>query len=120
VQFIIDESTGSAVVECVRHAGHDVIAVADILPQANDPAILTLASTQKRILITNDKDFGELVYRSGHQHHGVLLLRLHDESSKNRVRVVSATLNQCGERLVGNFTVATDSAIRIRPRIDLP
>jgi len=64
MQFVVDESAGVAGVEYLRGAGHDVLAIAEIMPQADERDILTLAS-EKRILVTNDKDFGELVFRSG-------------------------------------------------------
>ena len=116
--FLVDESTGKAVVRHLRHLGYDVLAAGEIMPQADDPHVLSLALQEKRILITNDKDFGELVYRSGQGHHGVLLLRLQDESQGNRVRVTTAVLEQCGERLAGCFTVATETTIRVRPAFD--
>jgi predicted nuclease of predicted toxin-antitoxin system len=58
MQFIIDESTGSAVVDYLRDNGHDVLAVNEDLPQADDFIILDRAVKDNRILITNDKDFG--------------------------------------------------------------
>lgn len=85
------------------------------MPQAEDAAILTRAADEDWIVITNDKDFGELVFRSGLGHRGVLLLRLHDDSSSNRVRVLRAVIEQYGERLAGSFTVATEIGVRIRP-----
>jgi predicted nuclease of predicted toxin-antitoxin system len=114
MRFMVDESTGAAVVEYLRISGHDVFAVAEIMRQAADPDILTLALNEDRILITNDKDFGELVYRTGRTHHGVLLLRLHTESSTNRVRVVKSVLGKYGDRLASQFVVATESNVRIR------
>jgi len=54
MQFIVDESTGAAVVEYLRQIGHDVLAVAEILPQAGDSDILTRALSEGRILVTND------------------------------------------------------------------
>lgn len=115
VQFIVDESTGTAVVEYLRSAGHDVLAVAEAMPRADDQDILARAVSDRRIIITNDKDFGELVFRSGQAHHGVLLLRLHDESPTNRVRVVKVVFEQYADRLAGCFFVATESGVRIRP-----
>jgi len=120
MEFIVDESTGTAVVEYLRSAGHDVLAVYETMPQADDSDILARAVSEERIVVTNDKDFGELVFRSGQAHHGVLLLRLHDESAANRVRVVKAVLEQYADRLAGSFTVATDGSIRIRPASELP
>jgi predicted nuclease of predicted toxin-antitoxin system len=115
MQFIVDESTGSAAVEYLRSADHDVLAVAEAMPQASDEDILARALGEERILVTNDKDFGELVFRSRQGHHDVILLRLHDESSANRVRVLEAVLAQHADRLVGHFAVATEGGVRIRP-----
>jgi len=120
MEFIVDESTGRAVVEYLRSVGHDVLAVAEAMPQADDRDILARAVSEGRILVTNDKDFGELVFRSGQAHHGVVLLRLHDESSTNRVHVVKAVLEQHADRLAGHFTVATEGGVRIRVANRLP
>jgi len=115
MQFIVDESTGAAVVEYLRSVGHDVLAVAENMPQADDRDILVRAASEGRILVTNDKDFGELVFRNGRGHRGVVLLRLHNESSANRVRVMKAVIEQYADRLAGRFTVATEAGVRIRP-----
>jgi predicted nuclease of predicted toxin-antitoxin system len=69
--------------------------------------------------VTNDKDFGELAFRSGQAYHGVLFLRLHDEKPANRIRVVRATLEQYADRLAGNFVVASEAGVRIRPALRL-
>jgi predicted nuclease of predicted toxin-antitoxin system len=115
VQFIVDESTGAAVVEVLRSAGHDVLAVAETMPRADDSEILARAAGEGRILVTNDKDFGELIFRSDQGRSGVLLLRLRDESATSRVPVVTTVLEQLADRLSGAFTVATDGYVRIRP-----
>jgi predicted nuclease of predicted toxin-antitoxin system len=115
MRFIVDESTGTAVVEYLRSVGHDVLAVAEAMPQAKDMDILARAVRERRILVTNDKDFGELVFRNGRAHHGVVVLRLRDESPGNRVRVMKAVLKQYADRLAGHFTVATEGGVRVRP-----
>ena len=120
MHFIVDESTGTGVVAYLRSVGHDALAVAEIMPQANDPDILARAVSEERILVTNDKDFGEIVFRGGQAHHDVVLLRLHNESPANRVRVIKCVLEQYADRLVRNFTVATEGGIRIRPARGLP
>lgn len=114
MKFIVDESTGVSVVRYLRSQGYDVLAVAESLLQADDAAIVERAAREDRILITNDKDFGELVFRVGHTHAGVLLLRLRDESPANRIRVVKAMLESHADHLVGRFVVATESGVRIR------
>lgn len=115
MQFIVDESAGRAVVEYLRSTGHDVLAVGETMPGAEDTDVLGRAVGEERMLVTNDKDFGELVFRARQAHHGVLLLRLHDESPANRLRVVTAVLAEHADRLVGHFTVATEGGVRSRP-----
>jgi len=114
MKFIVDECTGSAVTQRLRAAGHDVVAVAEITGQAEDRSIFDTAAEEKRILITNDKDFGDLVFRQGFLHRGVLLLRLQDDSAPNRVRVVKSVLDGYGHILKGNFLTATERQIRVR------
>jgi predicted nuclease of predicted toxin-antitoxin system len=114
MKFIVDESTGKAVAQFLREIGHDVVAVTETMPATEDRDILIKAASEGRIVITNDKDFGELIFRSGYAHNGVLFLRLQDESSANRVRVVKAVLDQYANYLKMNFIVATDRGVRIR------
>ena len=64
--------------------------------------------------MTNDKDFGELVFRSGRKHTGVILFRLHDESPSNRVRLMRILVETYADRLFGNFIVTTEKGVRIR------
>lgn len=115
MQFLIDESTGAAIAEFLRGLGHDALAVAEVMPQAKDEDILARAVAEGRIVVTNDKDFGELVFRSGLPHAGVLLLRLQDESSANRVAVVRAVLENLADQLPNHFVVATETHVRVRP-----
>jgi predicted nuclease of predicted toxin-antitoxin system len=115
LRFLVDESTGAAVVEYLRACGYDVLAVAEIMFQADDPDILTRAVQEQRILLTNDKDFGDLVFRSGRAHYGVVLLRLRDEHPDNRIRVLLNLLESHADRLEHHFTVATERGVRVRP-----
>ena len=114
MKFIVDESTGTAVAEFLRAAGYDVLAVTEDMPGADDRDILAKAEVEARILITNDKDFGELVFRQGKPHHGIVFLRLEDESPENRVRLVNNVMDKYASRLKDNFIVATERGIRIR------
>jgi len=119
MRFIVDESTGVAVAEFLRSLGHDVLFVAEAMPQADDSEILAGAASEARIVVTNDKHFGEMVFHSGQAHHGVILLRLHDESASNRVRVVRAVIERYADRLASSFTVASDWNVRIRRLTDM-
>jgi predicted nuclease of predicted toxin-antitoxin system len=112
--FLVDESTGTAVVEYLRNAGHDVLYVGEAMPQADDDQIIDRAARENRIIVTNDKHFGQLIFRSGKAHHGVLLFRLRDESAANRVRKAKLVVEAYPGRLEESFIVATEGMIRIR------
>lgn len=114
MRFLVDESAGTAVVNYLRGAGHDVVAVAEAMPQADDASILATAVAETRIIVTNDKDFGELLFRNPLGHAGIILLRLRDESAANRVRVLQAVLDQHSGAVAGRFVVAREGHIRVR------
>ena len=75
MRFLADESCDHAVVRALRAAGFDVLAVADVTPRATDEAVIELAARDGRVLLTEDKDFGQLVYALGHSTVGVILIR---------------------------------------------
>lgn len=114
MRFIVDESTGFSVARYLRDEGHDVLSVAEDMPQAYDDDILARAVEDNRILLTNDKDFGDLVFRRGRQHRGIVLFRLQDDSAGNRVRMMRLVLEQHAAQLQNHFVVVTDNGIRIR------
>jgi len=115
LRFLVDEPSGGTVAGFLVSQGHDVVTVWDVMPQAQDVDILVCALREARIVVTNDKDFGELVFRSGQGHAGVLLFRLDDESAANRLRMARMTIERYGSRLAGSFTVVTERTIRLRP-----
>lgn len=79
-----------------------------------DREILKIADSEKRMVITMDKDFGELVYNSCLLHAGVLLLRLEDAESNEKVKVVEKILEKYSEKLLNKFCVFKDDKLRIR------
>jgi len=102
-------------VACLRDEGHDAVAVVEVMPEADDKEILDHAVAEGRIVVTNDKDFGELVFRSGWEHRGVVLLRLRDERAENKARIMKIVLARVGERLRNHYIVATEQlAVKIR------
>lgn len=75
LHFLADESCDFGVVRSLRNAGYEVTAIAEILPRADDKKVIKIALEKKSLLITEDKDFGQLVYANGYGSVGVLLLR---------------------------------------------
>ena len=95
-------------------AGHDVVWAGDWPTDPGDEEILARAHGEGRVLVTLDKDFGELVYQSGRPHRGVLLLRLEEQDRNTKVKITSQILETHGEKLEGHFCVYQKSRLRIR------
>ena len=75
MRFLADESCDFAVVRALRESGYDVVSVSEISPRAEDSSVIDLAVKDKRILLTEDKDFGQLVHAHGQETGGVIFLR---------------------------------------------
>lgn len=80
----------------------------------DDDEVLARAAEGLAVLVTVDKDFGELVYRHGRIHHGVLLIRLHGLAASEKARIVGAAVAEHGEELPGSFAVIDRNRIRVR------
>ena len=113
MRFLVDECTGPAVDEWLSEQGHDSASVYDESPGCPDDEVIAWAVREDRILVTNDKDFGEKVYRESSSHHGVVLLRLEDERSQNKIAVLRDLLDQYGSDLADRFTVVTEEQVRM-------
>ena len=113
MRFLVDECTGPAVAQWLRQQNHDVVSVFDEIKGVDDKEVIKKANEQNRILITNDKDFGELVFREKKQHKGVILLRLGNERSVNKIAVLKRLLEKYEDSLHGHFVVVTENTVRI-------
>ena len=94
MRFLVDECTGPSVARWLAEQGHDVFSVFHSAQGVDDDQVIRKAFVDDRILITNDKDFGEKVFREAMAHRGVVLLRLSDERSANKINVLSELLGQ--------------------------
>ena len=112
MRFLVDECTGSRVAAWLREIGHDEFSVYDEARGATDDEILSTACAENWILITNDKDFGELVFRERRAHHGVIFLRLDDERSTAKIAGPDRVLQNYSDRLHETIVVVTDTQVR--------
>lgn len=114
MRFLANENVPGAVVTGLRQRGHDVVAVKESMPGASDRIILERAHADGRLVVTLDKDFGELAVRVGLAATGVILLRLGGASpGADNARAVAAITSR--EDWGGHFAVVTDDRIRLRP-----
>jgi predicted nuclease of predicted toxin-antitoxin system len=76
VRWLVDECVDAGLVSHLRSTGHDVVYMAETAPRAGDGEVMTRAQAEGRILLTDDKDFGDLVFRRGLPVPGIILLRI--------------------------------------------
>lgn len=113
LRFLADESCDFAVVRALRAEGCDVVAVSESRPQADDRALIQLAHFEKRILLTEDKDFGWLVFVSNAESEGVILIRFPGRSRQSMVQSVLQVIRRHVSRLSNSFVVVQPGHIRI-------
>lgn len=97
MRFIIDRCAGSRLADWLRDNGHDVLDTRSLGRDPGDRALLELAESENRILITIDKDFGELIYLYGTPHAG--LIRLPDVRMSQRIEIVEELITRYRQAL---------------------
>lgn len=115
LRVLVDAGVGAAVEEWFRQNGHDTHAVRDRDPRMEDADILAWAVADRRIVVTMDKDFGELVHHAAQPHAGVLLLRLEGASGQEKTRVIEEIITKFGDQLADKYAVYQNGQLRIRP-----
>jgi predicted nuclease of predicted toxin-antitoxin system len=113
MRFLVDECTGPGVARWLQNQGHDVLSIYNYSPGLSDEKIIEKAWLDDRIIITNDKDFGEKIFREGFSNKGIILLRLDDERSNNKIKALERVLSIYSNRLIDHFIVVTDTKIRL-------
>lgn len=113
LKFVADEGVEKEIVVALRKS-YDVFYVVENLRSASDDFILEKAEKERRILITLDKDFGELVFRMHQLHSGVILCRLQSLPIEEAVKKIETEIAKYGAELYSAFTVITPRNTRIR------
>jgi len=116
MNFVADESCAGPVIRALREAGHDVVAIAEVAKGATDEDVLHRALNEKRVLITEDRDFGELVYARGRPSTGVILVRFQSLARRAKPATVVDAVAKLGARLQDAFTVIEPGRVRVSSR----
>lgn len=114
MKFMADESVDYPIIELLRTNGFDVKSISEDSPSVSDDVVLDLTNNEGRILITLDKDFGDLVYRLKTSHHGIILVRLSGVKPSEKAIIVLNNIKTHGEELRDAFTVIQIGMTRIR------
>ena len=115
MNILVDESVGQQIVARLRDDGHDVLYIAEMAPGLDDEEVLGAANEHEALLLTADKDFGELVFRRGRVSRGVMLLRLSGMAEEDKAAMVSTAIAEHEAELMDAFSVVSPRMVRIRP-----
>ncbi|HCY75947.1 MAG: DUF5615 family PIN-like protein [Ignavibacterium sp.] len=121
MQFIADENIAEPMITALRELQIDVLSISELMPGCSDSEVLSIANKNNSIIITSDKDFGEIIFRQQKIVKGVILFRLHGLSIQEKIKIVKNFfvnhLNSLTETNI--FVVITENNIRIRKSIGL-
>jgi predicted nuclease of predicted toxin-antitoxin system len=115
MRFLADENVSRLVIERLRATGLDVISISETKPGIPDTEVLEAADAESCILITEDRDFGELVIRQRLTVRGIILLELDRFSNSTEADLVAEVVSTHADKLLGNMVVIEPGRIRVRP-----
>lgn len=115
MKFLADACCDALIVRTLRALGYDVLFIAEQSPGVPDDDVLLLSVNSERILLTEDRDFCELVFRDGKPGYGVVLVRIPAEQRLRKADRITTLVKEHRERLPGAMTTLTLAQIRIRP-----
>jgi predicted nuclease of predicted toxin-antitoxin system len=114
LRFLADESCDFGVVQALRAEGYDVIALTEITSRTIDSEVIAQAYSEKRILLTEDKDFGQLVFASQADSAGVILIRYPGNARKSLQEAIIKLIRQQGSDIQSAFVVMQPGQVRVR------
>ncbi|MEH2570020.1 DUF5615 family PIN-like protein [Bradyrhizobium sp. AZCC 2289] len=114
MRWLADECVAASLVAFLRTQAHDVLYVAEAAAGLSDADVIALALHEKRLLLTEDKDFGDLVFRRERTVPGVVLMRIGSENPVLKSTRLAAAIERYGEGLFGRYTVIEEGRFRSR------
>jgi len=117
MNFLADEGVDKSIVDALKQEKHKVWYIAEISPGISDTDVLNIANEHQAILITADKDFGDLVFRQKRSNNGIILIRIEGLSQTEKSTLIINTVSVHAQELYHAFTVVTPKLVRIRKDI---
>lgn len=114
MKLVLDESLEKQIADALKNEGYKVCYILDMERGINDEKVLETANSSNALLITADKDFGELVFRKKMISSGIILLRLFGLSNHEKAALAIRLMKEHGDEFMYAFTVITEKTIRIR------
>ena len=114
IAIVTDECVDYAITTTLRNAGFEVYAISEQNPAIKDKDVLAIAFAQQALLITEDKDFGELVIRLQLPNNGILLVKMMEAHSQIKAVLVLQIIQQYNTTLLKAFSVLDANKFRTR------
>ena len=114
IRFVVDEGVDKPVADKLVELGFETYYIAHMMPGVSDVKVLELANSKQAILVTADKDFGELVYRRNLVSHGIILIRLTGSSPSEKAEIVGSFICDHQAEVHKAFSVITKNGVRVR------
>ncbi|MDA8337366.1 MAG: DUF5615 family PIN-like protein [Peptococcaceae bacterium] len=114
MRVVLDENIAKSVVERLRLDGHTVFHVKEISPGISDQQVIDVAMRESAVIVTEDKDFGDLVFRQNKPVSGVILVRLPGMPSFYKAEMIATVISRYSTKLVDRFSVISRDGLRIR------
>ena len=118
IKFLADVNVERHIVDSLRKENFDVKWIPDFDASMSDEDLLRLANKEKRILITNDKDFGEVVFYQRRISYGIILIRIKGHVVQPKIKLLKKILRDHRTKIPNHFVTITDKKIRITPLED--
>lgn len=119
IKFIADVNVEKPIIDYLLGEGYDVKWVPDYNCEILDEDLLKRATVERRILITNDKDFGELVFLQKRLSTGIILIRVKGQVVENKVKLIKRLLQNYSDKLFNHFVIITEKKLRFIPMEDV-
>lgn len=113
IRFLADESCDFAVVRALRAAGHDVKAIVEVCPGISDEEVMLIGIQEERVLLTEDKDFGWLVFAGAIDSVSVIFIRFPMQTRSILPETIVEFVKQAGNKLIGSYAVVEPGRMRL-------
>ncbi len=119
IKFLADVNVEKPLVDYLSKQGYDIKWVPDYNCEMPDEGLLQLANEEKRIFITNDKDFGDLIFLQKKLSVGTILFRVKGQKTEEKIKLMKKILMGYRDKLLNHYIVITKAKIRIIPLGDV-
>lgn len=113
-KFLADESVDFRIVRSLRDDDYEIQAIVELDPGLSDDDVLKMANDIEAILITEDKDFGELTFRLKKPNKGIILIRMSGVPIQDKIDKIKLVLQDYIDQLSDSFTIISENKIRIK------